>query len=188
MVTQSQDPESFTSLRGQLLLATPTLNDGTFDHSVILIAEHTEKDGAVGTIINHPTGITVGNLISQLKQSPLAEIPVLRGGPVATEHLTFSSLCWDLKNRQIRLNPISADKAESTLQKPDHIVQAIVGHSAWVPGQLEDELQRNTWITLKPSPSLLTQAHDIDLWKRLLSSISPYHALLSLAPKNPILN
>lgn len=169
-------------------MATPTLNDGTFDHSVILIAEHTEKHGAVGTIINHPIGTTVGELVSQLKKSPLAEIPVIRGGPVATEHLTFSSLCWDPKNQLIRVNPVSAEKAESALQKPDHMVQAIVGHSAWVPGQLEDELQRNTWITLKPSPSLLTQAHDIDLWKRLLSSISPYHALLSLAPKNPILN
>ncbi len=188
MVNQSPDSEPFTSLRGQLLLATPTLSDGTFDHSVILIAEHTEKDGAVGTIINHPIGTTVGNLISQLKNSSLARVPVLRGGPVGTEHLSFSSLSWDSKNHLIRLKHISAETAESTMDKTDHIVKAIVGHSAWVPGQLEDELDRNTWITLKPDLTLLDQPHDPDLWKRLLSSISPYHALLSLAPKNPILN
>jgi putative transcriptional regulator len=188
VVINSSDSESFVSLRGQLLLAAPTLSDGTFDHSVILIAEHTQNDGAVGAIINHPIGITVGNLVSHLKSSSLANLPVLQGGPVATEHLTFSSLSWDQKKQAISLARITAEAADSAITKNDRLVQAIVGHSAWVAGQLEDEIQRNTWITLKPSADLLSQTHDIDLWKRLLSSISPYHAMLSQAPKNPMLN
>jgi putative transcriptional regulator len=191
VVTQSPDFESsepFVSLRGRLLLATPALNDDIFDQSVILIAEHTQKDGAVGAIINHPIGMTVGNLVSQLKDSPISALPVLRGGPVASEQLSFSSLSWNQKNKLLQLDRISAETAASAITRPDHVVQAIVGHSAWIPGQLEAELERHTWIILEPSAGLLRQPHDIDLWKRLLSSISPYHALLSLAPKHPILN
>jgi putative transcriptional regulator len=188
VVINTPDTEPFHSLRGQLLIATPSLSDGTFDHSVIFIAEHTEKDGAVGAIINHPIGITVGSLVSQLKKSPLSKLPVLQGGPIATEQLTFSSLTWDVKKQQIAHTRISVETAEHTITEGDQLIQAIVGHSGWVPGQLEDEIQRNTWIPLKPTANLLTQTHDINLWKRLLSSISPYHALLSQAPKNPMLN
>lgn len=176
------------SLRGQLLLATPTLSDGTFDHSVIYIAEHSAKDGAVGAIINHPIGKTVGALVSQLNQSPLANLPVLQGGPVGTEHLTFTVLYMDSKNQTRLIPQISAETAEGMIEKKGHLVQAIVGHSAWSPGQLEDEIDCQTWITLQPPHDFLRHPHDLDLWKRLLSSISPYHALISQAPKNPMLN
>ena len=181
------DPESI-SLRGQLLLATPSLSDGTFDHSVIFLAEHNPKDGAVGAIINHPLGTTVGSLVSQLKQSPLANLPVLQGGPVGTEHLTFTVIYMDPKDGARLMPRISADAAEVLVGKKDHLVQAIVGHSAWTPGQLEDEIERNTWITLPPPQDILTHPHDLTLWKRLLSGISPYHALISQAPNNPMLN
>lgn len=176
------------SLRGQLLLATPSLSDGTFDYSVIFIAEHNPKDGAVGAIINHPLGTTVGSLVSQLKKSPLSHLPVLQGGPVGTEHLTFTVIHMDPKEGPSLMPRISAEAAEVLVDKKDHLVQAIVGHSAWSPGQLEDEIERNTWITLPPPKDILAHPHDLSLWKRLLSGISPYHALLSQAPKNPMLN
>jgi putative transcriptional regulator len=182
-------PESETlSLRGRLLLATPTLCDGTFDHSVIFIAEHNATDGALGTIINHPIGKTVGDLVSELDDTPLAKLPILQGGPVGTEHLTFTVLFTDSENQTRLISKISKDTAESMIDKKGHLVQAIVGHSAWSPGQLEDEIERNTWITLDPPKDFLSHPHDLSLWKRLLSGISPYHALISQAPKNPMLN
>ncbi len=181
------EPEP-VSLRGQLLIATPSLSDGTFDHSVIFIAEHNAKDGAVGAIINHPIGTTVGSLVSQLKKSPLSKLPVLQGGPVGTEHLTFTVIYMDPKKGASLMPRVSAEDAEVLVDKKDHLVQAIVGHSAWSPGQLEDEIERNTWFTLQPPIDILSHPHDLTLWKRLLSGISPYHALLSQAPKNPMLN
>ena len=184
-----KDPEPEPiSLRGQLLLATPSLSDGTFDHSVIFIAEHNAKDGAVGAIINHPIGTTVGALVSQLKKSPLAKLPVLQGGPVGTEHLTFTVIHMDPKKGASLMPRVSAEAAEALVDKKDHLVQAIVGHSAWTSGQLEDEIERNTWFTLQPPIDILSHPHDLTLWKRLLSGISPYHALISQAPKNPMLN
>ncbi|MBC7979374.1 MAG: YqgE/AlgH family protein, partial [Armatimonadetes bacterium] len=47
----SEDPstsEFSISLQGQLLLASPSLADGTFDHSVIILIEHSATKGALG--------------------------------------------------------------------------------------------------------------------------------------------
>ena len=41
------------SLRGKLILASPTLTDPNFERTVVLIAEHTEE-GAMGLVLNRP--------------------------------------------------------------------------------------------------------------------------------------
>ena len=43
-------------LQGQLLIADPSLRDGFFNRSVILLTDHHYEDGANGLILNHPTG------------------------------------------------------------------------------------------------------------------------------------
>lgn len=180
--------EQSISLSGQLLLAAPALSDDTFDRAVILLAEHSATEGAFGIILNHPADGTVGTLVPNLSASSLSQLPLHHGGPVSTDELTFSSLSWDSKNQLCFLPKISVATAESSLVLDRHLVHATVGHSAWSPGQLENELLRNTWITLKPGPSLFSLPHDRTLWKNLLKQISPYHDLLSHAPKNPAFN
>src|SRR5215471_19831112 len=51
-----------SSLKGQLLIATPAMRDTRFDRAVILMVRH-DDDGAMGIVINHPLG-----------EKPLAEI------------------------------------------------------------------------------------------------------------------
>ena len=180
--------EQSISLGGRLLIASPSLADGTFDHSVIMLFEHSATTGAHGVIINHPSGTTVGDLLKAPGFKPLAHLPVHRGGPLSTEELSFSSFTM-VKGTRIRYQPqLPLEKAAELIKSKDHIVRATIGYSAWSPGQLEDELQRNTWITLRPPAGLLQMNHDITLWRTLLGSISPYHAMLSQAPQNPLLN
>jgi len=180
--------EQSISLGGRLLLASPSLADGTFDRSVIMLFEHSAASGAHGIIINHPTGTTVGDLLKDTEFTPLAHLPVHRGGPLSAGELAFSSFTM-AKGTTIRYQPhISIETASGLINSKDHIVRATIGYSAWSPGQLEDELQRNTWITLRPPPNLILMEHDITLWRTLLGGISPYHNLLSQAPQNPLLN
>ncbi len=188
MAADTSASEQSISLRGQLLLAAPSLADGTFDRAVIILAEHSIKEGALGAIINHCSETLVGDLLKDPAYAPLRELPIHQGGPLSTSELSFSCFSWDDKaglDYQIR---IPADFAATLVKKDNHIVHATVGHSAWAPGQLEDELKRNTWITAKPGKNLLTAPHDLSLWQDLLKNISPYHHLLAQAPKNPFLN
>ena len=69
-------------LAGQLLLADPSLRDGTFHKSVILLAEHSAEEGAFGLILNQPTGQTVGDLLQNKDFESLANVAVHHGGPV----------------------------------------------------------------------------------------------------------
>jgi putative transcriptional regulator len=176
------------SLRGQLLLASPVLVDGCFDHAVILLSEHSIGDGAVGNILNHRTTTCVKDILPDKSFRSLHQLPVHHGGPVATDQLTFSSLSWDEAKGLIFEHRISAENASELVNLPNHIVTACIGHSAWAPGQLENELTQNTWITLPSSHEIFTLAHDLSLWRMLLKGASPYHHLLSQAPKNPLLN
>ena len=70
------------SLRGKLLIASPTLVDPNFARTVILIAEHTE-DGAMGLVLNRPATATVGEAVPDLAWLGDGDDPVFVGGPVA---------------------------------------------------------------------------------------------------------
>jgi putative transcriptional regulator len=188
VVYDSSTSEQSFSLRGQLLIASPSLADGTFDHSVIILYQHTATDGAAGAIINHRTETKVGELLPESQFKALRKLPVHHGGPLATHELSFSSFSWSESNGLRYRTGISAEAAANLVGMPGQLVRACIGHSAWSPGQLENELTQNTWITLNPSSSILTQTHDLTLWTVLLQGISPYHHLLSQAPQNPFLN
>ena len=70
------------SLEGQLLLASPQLLDPDFVRTVVLLVEHNDL-GALGLVINRPTGKTVQELWKQVGQSPCeSQQPVHLGGPV----------------------------------------------------------------------------------------------------------
>lgn len=170
------------------MLADPSLRDGIFDHSVILVAEHSAEDGAFGLILNQPTGKLVGDYLDQPGFEPLARISVFTGGPVALEHLTFSALWWSRKQGLRWAVRISLEDAIKHSRRSGTIVRAFVGHSGWSPGQIESEVRRNTWIAAHPAQDLLGTVHDRQLWRTLLRGISPLHRILAEAPPNPVLN
>ncbi len=181
-------PDSPLQLQGYLLLADPSLRDGIFDHSVILLADHSPADGAFGLILNHPTGRMVGDFVTDKDLGQLRRIPVHEGGPVGREHLTFSVFWWSKKSGLRWAIRISAEDAVKHAHRPGRIVRAFVGHSGWSPGQLEGELKRSSWITTRPAPELLGADHDRSLWYGILRHLSPFHRVLAEAPAKPLLN
>ncbi len=86
-------PKSSSPLEGKLLLSSPTLRDGSFDHSVILLAEHSPSDGAFGLIINHPSRQMVGDPLTAKDFSPISHVQAHIGRPVSKGHLTFPAFC-----------------------------------------------------------------------------------------------
>lgn len=188
MVFMDVSPNSPIQLEGQLLIADPSLNDGFFNRSVVLLTDHNHDDGAHGFILNRPTGQTVGELLSSEKFADLANIPIHLGGPVGQEHLTFAAF-WKDPNKKIKFaTRISAADAIKRSQQPGALIRAFAGYSGWVSGQLEDELKNQSWIPTLPGPDLLASHHADDLWSDLLRSISPYHKILAEAPRDIHLN
>jgi len=176
--------ENVKSLENSLLIADPSLRDGTFDRSVIHIFEYSSEDGAVGYIINKPTDKKVGDILTKPMFSALSKIPVYYGGPVDTDKLVFSAYSWDSKkNFRYRLR-ISADEAVTLKQHPGSLLLAHIGHSSWQPEQLERELSEQVWVSTGVSSSTISINTEL-LWKSLLEEISPFHQLMSLTPPCP---
>jgi putative transcriptional regulator len=175
-------------LQGQLLLADPSLRQGMFHRSVILLAEHQANQGAFGLILNHPTGKTVGDFLQGEEFAPLQQLQVHHGGPVAEDQLTFSSFWWSKKLGLRWAIRLSSEAAVTHAHRPGRIVRAFIGYSGWGAGQLENELRRSSWIPARPKPDLLGQEHDQQLWSELLRQVSPLHRILAEAPEDPTLN
>ncbi|MBT8044030.1 MAG: YqgE/AlgH family protein [Verrucomicrobiae bacterium] len=175
-------------LEGQLLIADPSLRDGFFNKSVILLAEHNTEDGAYGLILNQPTGQKVGDLLTTPEFVDLANIPVHLGGPVGQEHLTFAAL-WTVEGETIKFaTRISAADAIKRSHQPGTLVRAFAGYSGWTAGQLEGELRKNSWIPTVPTGSILASPHEQELWADLLRRISPFHTILAEAPDDIFVN
>ena len=184
----SSNPDLPIRLQGQLLLADPSLREGTFHRSVILLAEHAADQGAFGLILNHPTGKTVGDFLQGEDFAPLRKLAVHQGGPVGCDQLTFSSFWWSKKQGLRWAIRLSAADAVVHARRPGRIVRAFVGYSGWTAGQLENELRRSSWIAARPQPDLLGHPHDRGLWSELLRQLSPLHRILAEAPDDPSLN
>ena len=79
---------SAPTLTNHLLIAMPSLADPNFSQTVALICEHSDK-GALAIVLNKPLPMKLSDVLSQMKLEPtndsIAELPVLRGGPVNTD-------------------------------------------------------------------------------------------------------
>jgi putative transcriptional regulator len=181
-------PNPPADLQGKLLLADPSLRDGTFDKSVILLTHHSTVEGAHGLILNHPTGRVVGDFLTAEEFAALRHLPVHEGGPVSRDQLTLSSFWWSRKLGLRWAVRISASEAADHAHRPGRIVRAFIGYSGWSSGQLEGEMRRQSWFAVGPEPDLLGSAHDQALWTALMGRISPLHRVLAQAPDHPQLN
>jgi putative transcriptional regulator len=187
-MAETPSQETPIRLQGQILLADPSLRDGIFNRSVILVADHSGEEGAYGLILNQPSGHKVGDFLTDEQFAPLSRIAVHVGGPVAREHLTFAALWWTEEKGLRFATRISAPDAIKHARNPGTLVRAFVGYTGWSEGQLETELRRNSWITTKPNETLLALSHDESLWIEALRRISPFHQVLAEAPESPQLN
>ena len=192
MPSPSQDPAE-SSLKGNLILADPSLKEPTFFQSVLLVTEHSSDGGAFGYILNRPLGRGVGELLGGNVLPPdqrerLADVPVFLGGPVSTEHLTFSALGWSDDDGTLQYSThLSA--AEAVIYEMEGFqIRAFIGYSGWSEGQLEGELLQKAWITHRPDKSIIEVANVDHLWKMLLRELSPWYKVVADEPENLGLN
>lgn len=183
-------PEESTesSLKGRIILADPSLREPTFRQSVLLVTEHSQDQGALGYIINRPLGKNVSDLLFEPEFGELADIPVYVGGPVSTEHLTFGSLGWSESENELQYSTHLSAPQALAYQAEGFSIRAFVGYAGWSEGQLESELEQNTWITRRPEKRLLETESLDTLWNRLLRELSPWHAIVADEPEDLSLN
>jgi|TARA_B110000908_G_scaffold160346_1_gene203484 putative transcriptional regulator len=172
------------SLENQLLIAMPTLADSYFNKTVTYICEHNDE-GAMGVIINLPVNLSLNELLTQLEEekdkghaeesniyTDKLEQPVLSGGPLARErgfvlHSPQSGWSSSLSLSDDIMITTSKDILLSlgTKEAPECYIVTL-GYAGWGPGQLEEELISNSWLTTAADADILFNTPLEQRWKK----------------------
>ncbi|MBO9665135.1 YqgE/AlgH family protein [Dokdonella sp.] len=166
-------PES-TPLTNQLLIAMPALRDPNFARGVTFLCQHGE-DGAMGLMINRLSEYRLGDVLAQMNMHSeipdVVDAPVLIGGPVQPERgfvLHTPNGDWESSFRISERVSVTTSRdilvAIAAGNGPRHAVVAL-GYSGWSPGQLEQELVENHWLTAPASERLLFETPLDQRWE-----------------------
>jgi putative transcriptional regulator len=145
------------SLSNHFLIAMPGMADPYFAKTLTLICEHSDK-GAIGVVVNKPIDLTLASLFGEiniaLEDAVLRDTNVLFGGPVLMDrgfvlHQPLGEWSSTLKvNDELGLTT-SKDILEAIAagRGPSRVLVTL-GYAGWGPGQLEDEMARNGWLSV----------------------------------------
>jgi len=180
-------PKKAPSLAGKLLVSHPLQRDENFCESVVMIHDHSEKEGAMGFIINRPCDKKLGETQSEFSNSPLAPISIQWGGPVSVDRMALGGWKFASRGPALIRYGISKEEAAKFIAETGFQVFAYVGYAGWSPGQLENEIKLNAWVVC-PFEREFAQMHGKELWKALLTKHRPDLRLTLESPPNPSLN
>ncbi|KAL0586145.1 hypothetical protein ABG067_004238 [Albugo candida] len=176
---------------GTFLLAHPLL-DGIFSRSVILITQHSLHKGTRGLIVNLLSSDSVARTfkVSLDVSSAFGSNPVFCGGPVSSRHaeilhgksgiggIDIKSVADTAVDSQCdAINQVfwggDLEAAARATPKEEAKASEVVffkGVSVWIPGQLENELRRGTWIPVS-APVRIALNADRQLWSSMLKAL-----------------
>ncbi|MCE3000210.1 MAG: YqgE/AlgH family protein [Betaproteobacteria bacterium] len=154
---------SSVDLTQHFLIAMPAMADPHFSRTLTLVCEHNDN-GALGIVVNRPTDFNLHSLLEQVKITPggdFKSVPVHFGGPVQVDRgfvLHRPRGQWQSTlgvSEEIGLTT-SKDILEAVArgEGPEQILVTL-GYAGWAPGQLEQELAQNAWLSVPARADIL---------------------------------
>jgi len=171
---------STLNLANHFLIAMPAMQDPIFGGTVVYVCEHNEN-GVLGIVINKPTDMTMEVLFDRIdlklaagSDTPIIHEPIMFGGPVQDDrgfvlHTPGARYSSSLTVTDEVAFTTSIDVLEAVAKGdgPERMLVSI-GYSGWSPGQLEDEIGRNGWLTVGASADIL---FDFPIEQRYVAAI-----------------
>ena len=181
--------QNITQLAGKLLIAMPDMADPRFANSVIYLCAHSDE-GGMGLIVNKPQArIRFTELLDQMQLPHGADTPDIRvhtGGPVETGR-GFVLHSTDYTSGLGTLALGGGIGMTATLDVLEDIAagrgpkQALLalGYAGWGPGQLEQEIRQNGWLTCDPHDDIIFGRANDHKWSAALKLLGIDPLLLS---------
>ncbi|PRY93610.1 putative transcriptional regulator [Hasllibacter halocynthiae] len=174
------------NLAGHLLIALPSMRDPRFDRAAILLCEH-GSGGAMGLVVNKPAVDVSFSEIAEQLDLPVAGtggVPVRVGGPCETErgfllHAGPPVQGGQAVSRELSMcATVDLLRAVAAGEGPEPCV-LLLGYAGWGPGQLEDELAQNVWLTTPADPALVLSDDPGGVWATGLRGLGAAPGVLS---------
>jgi len=155
---------SSINLTHHFLIAMPGMADPHFARTLTYICEHNDQ-GALGLVVNRPIDMTLSALFERLSlslgDSGMSDAPIYYGGPVQTDrgfvlHEPVGNWQATLPVRSAIGLTTSKDILEAVgrVEGPTRMLVTL-GYAGWSPGQLEQELSQNAWLTVEAKDAIL---------------------------------
>ena len=176
---------------GNILIAEPFLKGKYFSRSVIFMVEQ-DHCGNVGFVLNKPMSYRASELVTELAG---IDFPVYIGGPVETNQLYYlhshpevedalhivDGIYWGgdfaMLTRLLQEKKIKADE-----------IRFFAGYSGWGKGQLEAELEENSWMVGDITRERFFGSSHEDIWERSMSELGERYRIWANFPQDPMVN
>jgi putative transcriptional regulator len=185
-----------SSLKGQFLVATPEMGDERFTDTVIYMIGHGEE-GAMGLVVNKTMPeLSFTDVLMELdlgEEDELIRLPksvreqaVLRGGPVETGRgfvlhtpdYFRAGNSYPVNDEICLTATLDVLRSMAFEDNPSQAMLAL-GYCSWAPGQLEDEIRDNGWLTVPHSFGILFDTPVEKRYDAALASLGVNRASLS---------
>lgn len=177
---------------GILLIADPFLKDPNFLRTVVLLCEH-KDEGSFGFVLNKKIDQTLDELLTDFEGFNL---PVYFGGPVQTDSIHFvhqypdliddsfevaSGIYWGGNFETVKA--LIKNKIVNTSK-----IKFFLGYSGWGNGQLNNEMEEKSWLTVDATRQLVFNTSPDKVWKESLQHLGGEYKQLINYPVDPQLN
>jgi putative transcriptional regulator len=160
---------------GRLLVAANTLLDDNFHRRVVLLCSYEPEQGALGLVLNHPSGVPVGDALPDIAGERREQLWI--GGPVDGRSLWMLHRRGDLSHPgQQVLDGVWFGAEGSVIRHmlqegaPDpqgEVFRLFVGYAGWAAGQLEEELRRGAWAVVPAGAGVVFSSQAGSLWAEM---------------------
>lgn len=177
------------SLKGQLILDQGKLQGSFFHRTVILICQH-DAEGAFGLVLNRAAPNKVGDALVANLPERIKDEPLYLGGPVQPQALSYLHKGNFVPDANVLPNLSLGHSLDTLLDltesfSADQQIKIFAGYAGWSPGQLDDEMKRDTWMTHPASLELVFHPNPEHLWPEILKEKGWKYKLIAESPEDP---
>lgn len=157
---------------GTLLIASTDLIEPTFARTVVYIIEHNEE-GSLGVVLNRMSQTAVHNLLPRWTDIAASPRALYVGGPVKQDAALCLGVCKHgvdveahpaLRPVDGRVVLVDLDADPESLENLLEGVRIFAGYAGWGAGQLDDELDRFSWMLASALPRDVLAPPGTDVW------------------------
>ncbi len=168
-------PRSETDLsKGRFLVASRNAKDPRFSEAVVLLVEYSAR-GAMGLIINQPTGVRLSELVPEMKGLKDRQDTVYDGGPVNRNQLLLLARTGSRPPESLHVfGDVYISSSRFTLQQMIDRAGArekfrlYVGYAGWAASQLDREVARGDWHVLHADAETIFDKKPSEVWPELI--------------------
>jgi putative transcriptional regulator len=188
--TGTEDPAP-----GRLLVATPSLVESTFAHTVVLLLDH-DGDGSVGVVLNRPSLVPVAAVLREWAAAVDEPGVLFEGGPVSTDAaLAVACVPQTGEPDPIGFRRLFGVTGIIDLDTPPEVLAPAVtrlrvfaGYAGWGSGQLQTEIDEGSWYVVDSTTHDIFNPAPTQLWSSVLRRQPGELAWVSTKPVDPTLN